>query len=137
MLVFTGFPHTASEIAATYNFTPDLHILMEHVKQGGEILTSNTDIREFGKLLGEAWQVKKKLSDAISTPYIDFLYGKTLTAGAIGGKVLGAGGGGFMLLFCEPEKQQAVKDSLRGLLFVPFRFENRGTTVILDNGKEN
>jgi D-glycero-alpha-D-manno-heptose-7-phosphate kinase len=136
MLVFTGFPHTASEIAGTYNFNQDLSILMEQVEEGEHILTSGSDIKAFGKLLNIGWECKKALSNSISTPYIDFLYGKAITGGAIGGKILGAGGGGFMLLFVEPDKQQSVRDSLRGLLFVPFKFENRGTQVILNNGSE-
>ena len=109
--------------------------MMEQVETAGDILTSNNDdIRFFGELLNQTWQYKKQLSDAISTPYIDFLYDNALKAGAIGGKLLGAGGGGFMLLFCEPDKQEQVKKALKGLLFVPFKFEDKGTQVILDNG---
>lgn len=136
MLVFTGFPHNASDVAGTYQFR-DLHPLMEQVREGETILTTMRTIEDFGLLLNEAWQTKKTLSPSISTPYIDFLYDSALKAGAIGGKLLGAGGGGFMLLFCEPEKQQAVKDALKGLLFVPFHFEDKGTQVILNNGGNN
>jgi D-glycero-alpha-D-manno-heptose-7-phosphate kinase len=137
MMVFTGFPRTASEIAGTYKFNSHPDLLMKQVAFGEEILTEGQDIREFGSLLNEAWQIKKRLSESVSTPYIDFLYDKALKAGAIGGKVVGAGGGGFMLLFCEPKKQEQIKKELKGLLFVPFKFEDKGTQVILNNGKES
>jgi D-glycero-alpha-D-manno-heptose-7-phosphate kinase len=138
MLVFTGFPRTASEIVGTYNFHPALiSTLKEHVAEAEHILVDGCDIKCFGSLMNTAWEMKKLLSNAVSTPYIDFLYDKALKAGAMGGKLVGAGGGGFMLLFCEPAKQEEVKKALKGLLFVPFKFENKGTQVILNNGHED
>jgi D-glycero-alpha-D-manno-heptose-7-phosphate kinase len=135
MLVFTGFPRTASEIAGTYNFDNSKYLstIVNQVSDAQAIL-KNGDIRDFGQLLNEAWLAKKQLSNSITTPYIDFLYDNALKAGAIGGKVVGAGGGGFMLLFCEPDKQEAVKNALKGLLFVPFKFEDKGSQIILNNG---
>jgi len=132
MMVFTGFPRTASEIAGTYDFNRDkeLEIMKDCVEEGENILTGHRNITDFGLLLDEAWRTKKELSTAISTPYIDFLYDSALKAGAIGGKLLGAGGGGFMLLFCEPSLQEQVKEALKGLLVVPFEFENEGSKVL-------
>lgn len=137
MLVYTGLPRTASNIASTYQFNETyVKMLMKQVTFGEEILTTDTDIKEFGLLLNDAWKVKQKLSDAITTPYISFLYDSAIKAGAIGGKCCGAGGGGFLLLFCEPSIQSDVKTVLKGNLFVPFKFEDPGTTVILNNGNE-
>ena len=135
MLVFTGFPRTASEIAGTYDFNQESLKFMAIQAQNAEaILIGKGDINYLGYMFNDAWKYKKSLSNAISTPYIDFLYDNALKAGAIGGKVLGAGGGGFMLLFCEPEKQLQVKEALKGSLFVPFHFEDKGSQVILNNG---
>lgn len=138
MMVFTGFPRTASEVAGTYNFNRDEYLIsmMKQVQTAEGILISGDDIRLFGAMFNQTWQYKKQLSDAISTPYIDFIYDNAIKAGALGGKILGAGGGGFMLLFCEPEKQDDVRKALKGLLVVPFKFENKGSQVILDNGND-
>ena len=88
------------------------------------------DIAGFGELLHRSWQLKRRLSSQISTPYIDYLYDTARHAGATGGKILGAGGGGFILFFVKPELQPMVSESLHGLLHVPFRFENSGSQII-------
>lgn len=97
------------------------------------ILTSETDICNFGKLLHESWMYKRKLSNRITTDRIDEIYETARKAGAIGGKLLGAGGGGFFLLFVRPENQSAVKDALGKLLYVPFELENSGSQIIYYN----
>ena len=84
----------------------------------------------FGKLLNESWQIKRTLSNKVSTPYIDQIYETARRCGAIGGKILGAGGGGFVLLFAPPEKQKKIKEKLKKLLLVPFHFENLGSQII-------
>jgi D-glycero-alpha-D-manno-heptose-7-phosphate kinase len=102
------------------------------VDEGISIL-QNTErpIEDFGYLLDASWQYKRTLSDQVSTPEIDALYASAMQAGAIGGKILGAGGGGFMLIFAKPEKHEAIREALSGLVHVPFNFENSGSRVVL------
>ena len=101
------------------------------VDEGIGILANDCDIRAFGELLHEAWRQKRKLSDRITNPEIDEMYALARQAGALGGKLLGAGGGGFFLLFVEPAKQQAVSAALSALLHVPFRFEIHGSQIVV------
>jgi D-glycero-alpha-D-manno-heptose-7-phosphate kinase len=91
----------------------------------------NTSIEQFGKLLDQSWQQKRKLSDKVSSPEIDQIYATAIKSGAIGGKILGAGGGGFMLLFAPPERHEAIKDALKTLVHVDFNFEDSGSKVVL------
>jgi D-glycero-alpha-D-manno-heptose-7-phosphate kinase len=135
MLYFTGFARTASQVAkAQIEATPgkksELCRMYEMVTEAVSILNSDRDLNDFGKLLHESWMLKKSLTKFISTPYTDYLYERALGDGAIGGKMLGAGGGGFMLLFVEPEKQAKVMEDFRGMLRVPFRFSKHGSEVI-------
>jgi len=135
MLFFTGFSRTASHIARKQikntihkkNELVKIHSLVEEAKS---ILTDNSDIVEFGKLLNESWLLKKSLTDKISTPEIDSVYDMAIHAGATGGKLLGAGGGGFMVLFVKPELQERVGRKLNKLLRVKFKFENQGSQII-------
>lgn len=135
MLFFTGFVRFSSEIAeeqakSTKSKLAELHEMSQLVNEGENILTGNNDINKFGQLLDHTWRIKRSLTNRISTNFIDDVYEKALKAGATGGKLLGAGGGGFMLLFVEPDKQVYVKKALADLLHVPFEFENSGTKVI-------
>lgn len=135
MLVFTGFSRFASDIAAvqiqqTPNRKRELTAMYQMVDEALKILNSNCDIEEFGKLLHESWQLKRSLTDKISTPQADSLYEAVRKAGATGGKMIGAGGGGFMLFFVKPEFQGKVKQALDGLLTVPIRFESAGSQII-------
>ena len=91
----------------------------------------NSPINEFGKLLHQGWIQKRSLSNKISTPEIDLIYDEALHAGATGGKILGAGGGGFLLLFVKPEMQSQVRERLKKLVHVPFEFEDSGSRVVL------
>lgn len=136
MLFFTGFSRTASEIAGeqikqTPHKKNELHKMREMVDEAINILNGGeSDIRDFGRLLHENWMIKRSLTDKISTPQIDKIYNDALEAGALGGKLLGAGGGGFILFFVEPEFQPAIKEKLKKLLYVPFKFENIGSQII-------
>ncbi len=94
------------------------------------ILSGGGDLNDFGALLDESWQLKRSLSDNISTPLVDEIYATARAAGCLGGKLLGAGGGGFLLLFARPEDQPRVTHALKGLLHVPFEFESVGTHII-------
>jgi D-glycero-alpha-D-manno-heptose-7-phosphate kinase len=136
MLFFTGFSRFASEIAKSQisNMkanTTTLHLMRAMVDDAMEILENpQRDIREFGELLHQAWECKRTLSDKVSTDAIDEIYQRAREAGAIGGKLLGAGGGGFILLFASPEDQEKIKAALSNLIYIPFAFENQGSRVI-------
>jgi len=136
MLFFTGFSRDASEIAKeqvkeTPNKKRELKLMHGMVDQAIDILSSKKDsFDDFGKLLNESWQLKRSLTSKISTPFIDEVYETAIRSGAIGGKLLGAGGGGFILFFVRPEDQSKVKEALKRLLYVPFRFENLGSQII-------
>ncbi len=135
MLLFTGFSRTASQIAGeqikqTPNKKRELTEMCRMVDEAINILNGNNDLLDFGKLLHESWQLKRSLTNKISTPYIDYVYEAATRAGATGGKLLGAGGAGFILFFVKPELQPEVKESLHGLLHVPFQFENLGSQII-------
>ncbi len=135
MLFFTGFSRFSSEIAKAQVANMDakaesLHRMRAMVDDGVSILCDGRDIRDFGELLHSAWVHKRGLSDQVSNGSIDALYERARQAGAVGGKLLGAGGGGFMLLFVAPERQAAVRAALHDLIYVPFQFENSGSHVI-------
>ena len=137
MLCFTGLSRIASEVAqSTIDNMDQREAELRHmgalVDQAIAVLQSKTTpIEEFGKLLHENWVQKRKLSDRVSTGQIDALYDTARSLGAIGGKLLGAGGGGFFLLFVKPEHQQKVREKLSRLVHAPFRFETAGSRVVL------
>ena len=98
----------------------------------GKILQENTGvIANLGQLMDEGWQVKRELAKGVSNPEIDEIYNAGIEAGAIGGKLLGAGGGGFMLFIVEPEKQAAVRNSLESFIHVDFDLESDGSKIIV------
>jgi D-glycero-alpha-D-manno-heptose-7-phosphate kinase len=136
MLYFTGISRTASDVAKKQiELTPqkksELSTMRQMVDEALSILTNeNTELKEFGKLLHEAWKLKRSLTDKISNSHIDNIYETAIRAGAAGGKLLGAGGGGFMLIFTEPELKPRIRTRLMGLLEVPFSFENLGSQII-------
>lgn len=105
--------------------------MLQLVDEAESILTDkNKDLNEFGKLLDHTWKLKRQTGSAVSTNNIDSLYEKGIQAGALGGKLLGAGGGGFLVFYVEPEKQQQVKQAMENLMYIPFKFEDGGTQVI-------
>lgn len=134
MLFFTGFTHLSAEIALdqSQNISSrlsELHEMKALVDEGVKILSGTGDLNEFGKLLNSNWKLKRTLSGKITTDFIDDAYNAALKAGATGGKLLGAGGGGFMLFYVEPDKREHVKKALSGLLYEPFKFEQDGTKI--------
>jgi D-glycero-alpha-D-manno-heptose-7-phosphate kinase len=137
LLFFTGFSRFSSAIARDKmaNFKSrfrELTQIKQMVDEGLSILQSpSTPITELGKLLHESWQLKRSLSDKVSTPEIDTIYQAGLSAGAIGGKILGAGGGGFILFFAKPENHKNICKSLKGLVQVSFCFDNIGSKIVL------
>ena len=136
MLFFTGLTRFASDIALaqiknTNQKTTDLHNMLEIVEEAIQLLTSTSNsLDDFGKLLHETWKIKKGLSNLITTNAIEEIYNKGIRGGALGGKLLGAGGGGFILFYVPFEYQENVKKELDPLLYVPFKFENLGSQII-------
>ena len=135
MLFFTGFSRFASEIEEAKikqisNKKNELSLLHNMVEEAINILNREGDIVDFGRLLHESWRLKKSLSDKVSTSHIDDIYETGIKNGAIGGKLLGAGGGGFMLFFVKPGDRDRLKQALGQLLHVPFRFDTTGSQII-------
>ena len=135
MLFYTGIVRTAAEVAESYTKEIEkrkrqLRILHDMVDEGISILSGARDIAMFGELLHESWDAKRSLSDQVSNSEVDELYEQARAAGAIGGKLTGAGGGGFMLLFVPPSHHNAVKERLAKLLHVPIQLEFAGSQII-------
>nr|WP_300787100.1 kinase [uncultured Acetatifactor sp.] len=135
MLFFTGFSRFSSDIQADTEKSlkgsqKHLTEMLQLVDEAEKVLTSRCDLREFGRLLDYTWKLKRGISSRISTDSINALYSRAIQAGALGGKLLGAGGGGFLLFYVDQGKQEAVKEALVNLLHVPFEFEDAGTRVI-------
>lgn len=139
LFYFTGFSRYSSEIAKEQikqipNKQHSLTTMKEIVDEAVNLLSCHNNfeynINNFGKLLHESWKLKKTLSAKISTSFIDQVYGTGIKAGALGGKICGAGGGGFILFFVPPERQPEVKSALQDLLLVPFRFETLGSHIV-------
>ncbi len=136
LLFFTGFSRFSSEIqksteAAIKDKTAQLREMLALVNEAQEVLVNDkSDLDDFGRLLDTTWRLKRQTGAKISTGSIDELYEKGIKAGALGGKLLGAGGGGFLVFYVQPEKRQAVLAAMRDLLHVPFAFENGGTQVL-------
>jgi D-glycero-alpha-D-manno-heptose-7-phosphate kinase len=136
-LYFTGFSRIASEIAQEQlKMTPhkkrELNAMLQLVGEAEDIVVNpNRSLDEFGRLLDESWQIKRTLTQKISNSEIDEIYEAGLSAGALGGKLLGAGGGGFMLFYVPPEKREALRLRLKKLLCVPFAFSTKGSEVVV------
>lgn len=135
MMFFTGLSRTASEIAGeqirtTTQKEKDLRHMLALVGEAEHTLGSLKTLDNFGELLHETWMLKRSLTSSISNLEIDRMYETARSAGALGGKLLGAGGGGFVLLYVPREKQESVRAALSGFLHVPFKFENKGSEVI-------
>ena len=135
VLIFTGFQRFATDIEKEKiqnigDKTASLSTTPETTQDALDIQTATNDLCEFGRLMNRTWELKKSLSSKVSTGAIDAIYDTGLANGAIGGKLLGAGGGGFMLFFCEPDKQPNLITSLKDYLHIPFHFEDNGSQVI-------
>ncbi len=135
MLFYTGIKRTAATVAEQVINNIDsrqrqLNTMKGLVDQGLAILNSDRNITGFGELLHEAWQLKRSLNAAISNNEVDSLYTRGISAGAIGGKLTGAGGGGFLLLFAAPEKHEQIRQALRELIHVPVQLDFTGSQII-------
>ncbi len=142
MLFYTCIKRTASNVAKSYTEDIEskkrqLRIMKDLVDEGLSVLTSSQDLGTFGELLHEAWKMKSSLSSKVSNPKVDEMYKLARDAGAVGGKLTGAGGGGFLLLFVPPDRQKKVRESLAGLLHVPFKFESSGSQIIFYDMEED
>lgn len=137
LMFFTGFVRFSSEVqkANAASESDDkkvkLRQMYELVDKAEQVLVNtDRDLDDFGRLLDKTWKLKRGTSSTVSTDSIDRLYEKGIAAGALGGKLLGAGGGGFLLFYVQPEKQKAVKEAMKELLYIPFKFEDSGTQVV-------
>ena len=134
MLFFTGITRFSAEIQVSQeknlgNKTQQLLQMMDLVDEAERLLTEKC-VDDFGRLLDREWQLKRSLNDSVTNRTIDSYYDAAMKAGALGGKLLGAGGGGFLLLYVQPEKRQAVREALSGLMEIPFRFETGGSRIL-------
>lgn len=142
LMFFTGFSRFSSEIEkdkmeSVKNKTVQLQEMKKLVDDGEAILTDrHGDLDEFGRLLHYAWQLKRGISNKVSTDTLDTIYQKAIKHGAIGGKLLGAGGGGFFIFYTPAERQEDVKAALKDLLYIPFQFEDAGTQILYYNPED-
>ena len=142
-LYFTGFARTASEVAqeqvrVTHQRKKELEAMLECVQEAETIVRDTSrSLDDFGRLLHESWQIKRTLTQKITNPAIDEIYEAGLSAGALGGKLLGAGGGGFMLFYVPPERREALRARLKKLLCVPFAFSTKGSQVVVYEPEES
>lgn len=145
MMFFTGFTRFSSDVQKANQATPEtkaakierLKEMLRLVDDAQKVLVdANADLNDFGRLLDHTWKLKRQTGSAVSTSGIDALYDKGIAAGALGGKLLGAGGGGFLVFYVPKEKQAAVHEAMKDLLYIPFRFENEGTKVIYYEAEE-
>ena len=136
MLFFTGFTRFSSDIqkangGATGDKVAKLKDMYALVDEAEKVLTNKyADMDDFGRLLHRTWELKRGTGRAVSTGEVDMLYERGMKAGALGGKLLGAGGGGFLLFYVQPERQAAVMEAMQDLLYIPFQFENGGSQVV-------
>ncbi len=145
MMFFTGFTRFSSDVQKANQASPEtkaakiqrLKEMLSLVDDAEKILEDkNSDLNDFGRLLDHTWKLKRQTGNAVSTSGIDALYDKGIKAGALGGKLLGAGGGGFLVFYVQKENQAAVREAMKNLLYIPFKFENEGTKVIYYEAEE-
>ena len=136
MMFFTGFTRFSSDVqkanaTGKQDKTAQLKEMLSLVDDAEHILTDkDTDLDDFGRMLDHTWKLKRQTGSAVSTNSIDELYAKGIAAGALGGKLLGAGGGGFLVFYVQPDRQDSVRWAMRDLMYIPFEFEDGGTRVI-------
>ncbi len=135
MMFFTGIARTASEVASSYvpnllDRKKQLTRVHQMVEEAMEVISDASDLDDFGRLLDEMWAEKRSLGVGIATDRIDRIYSRALRAGALGGKIIGAGGGGMLLLYVPPDLQDSVKQALSELVHIPFRFDPLGSQII-------
>jgi len=142
MLFYTGIKRTASDLAKKFinsfnNKKRTLRIMKDLVEEGISIISGSENLIYFGELLHEAWEYKKSISSEISNRFVDEIYEKAREAGAVGGKLSGAGGGGFILFFVPENKKEDVREALSDLIYVPFKFERGGTQILFHDRDED
>ena len=137
MMFFTGFTRFSSDVqkANSAGSPKDKNAMLREmyslVDDAEKVLTEKAaDLDDFGRLLDHTWKLKRQTGSAVSTNSIDGLYARGIDAGALGGKLLGAGGGGFLVFYVQPEYQENVRKAMSNLMYIPFEFENGGTRVI-------
>lgn len=137
MMFFTGFTRFSSDVqkANSSSGPKDKNAMLKEmyslVDDAEKVLTEKgADLDDFGRLLDHTWKLKRQTGSAVSTNSIDGLYARGIEAGALGGKLLGAGGGGFLVFYVQPEYQENVRKAMSDLMYIPFEFENGGTRVI-------
>lgn len=136
MMFFTGFTRFSSDVQKANNITAEakteqLKKMLALVDDAQNVLIDESaDLDDFGRLLGYSWNLKRGTGNAVSTGTIDSLYEKGMAAGALGGKLLGAGGGGFLVFYVQPEYQESVRQAMQDLLHIPFSFEDGGTKLL-------
>mgnify|MGYP000977949347 CR=1 FL=1 len=137
IMFFTGFTRFSSEVQKANQVgnkedkKQQLKKMYKLVDEAEKVLVDkNRDLDDFGRLLDITWKLKRQTGVAISTDSIDGLYARGIAAGALGGKLLGAGGGGFLVFYVQPDKQEVVRKAMSDLMYIPFEFENGGTRVI-------
>ncbi len=136
VMFFTGFTRFSSEVQRSnaqgyHDKVKQLQEMLALVDDAEKVLTNKySHLDDFGRLLDHTWRLKRQTGGAITTNSIDALYEKGLQAGALGGKLLGAGGGGFLVFYVQPDKKAAVMKAMKDLLYVPFKFEDVGTRVM-------
>jgi len=141
LLFFTGISRTSSEIAAKQEASIkdryyQLSNMQSMVSEACRILTQNkANLDDFGRLLHESWLLKRSLTEKVSNPFIDEIYNVAISNGALGGKILGAGGGGFILFYVPEARQNGVKEALKDLIHVPFKFDDQGSQIVLYSPK--
>ncbi len=142
MLFYTGIIRTAANIAGTYlqdmeGKRRQLRIMKDLIEEAIAVLNNGGDIAGFGELLHESWQAKRSLSSKVSNTEVDEIYEAAMAAGALGGKLTGAGGGGFLLLFVPPDRRAEVRERLNKLLHVPFKIEFSGSQIIFFDAEKD
>ena len=137
LMFFTGFTRFSSDVQKANNSSKpaDKNAMLKEmyslVDEAEKILEDKySDLDDFGRLLDHTWRIKRRTGSAVTTDNIDGLYAKGIEAGALGGKLLGAGGGGFLVLYVQPDKQDSVKEAMKDYMRIPFEFENNGTQVM-------
>ena len=142
MLFFTGITRNAPDIAKTYVLeiekrASQLRRMHDMVDEAINLISGNGDLDDVGRLLGDSWQEKRSMSQNITNDRIDNIYSRALSAGALGGKVSGAGGGGMMVFFVPESKRMTVRKALQDLLYIPFQFETAGSQIIFYEPSRN
>ncbi|MFL2886626.1 MAG: hypothetical protein ACJZ4H_01280 [Candidatus Pelagibacter sp.] len=142
VLIYSGNDRRANDIAEKYVPTltskkkKEMKTIQEFVGKA-KVFLNNNKLDDFGHLLGESWQKKKELSSNITSDKIEFLYNKALKNGALGGKVLGAGGGGMMLFYVTKKNFEKFNNAFKNSLIIPFKFEETGSSIIFNDNNEN